>query len=90
MFKKILIILIKFYQKAFSFYNFGCCRFVPTCSNYAIEATERFGFFKGLILIFRRLLRCNIFSKKYGYDPVPQEFNILSIFKNKNIKSGEI
>ena len=79
--KRFVIVLIKFYQGAFSFYNLVCCRFVPTCSNYAIEAIERFGALKGLFLTVRRLLKCNIFSKKYGYDPVPREFSIFKKIK---------
>ena len=67
--KKILIWIIQLYQKIpFSIHN--SCRFVPTCSNYAIEAIERFGSIKGSYLTIRRILRCNPFGKS-GYDPVP-------------------
>jgi len=51
------------------------CRFTPTCSNYAVEALERFGIFKGLLLSVWRILRCNPFNKG-GEDPVPTEFTI--------------
>lgn len=49
------------------------CRFNPTCSNYGIEAISRFGAFKGSILTIKRIIRCNPFNRKSGYDPVPKE-----------------
>lgn len=69
--KKILIKMIRLYQKIpGDFHN--NCRFTPTCSNYAIEAIERFGSIKGSYLTVKRLLRCNPFGK-VGYDPVPKK-----------------
>ena len=47
-----------------------CCRFYPTCSQYALEALEKYGALKGGYLAVRRGLRCNPFHKG-GYDPVP-------------------
>ena len=47
------------------------CRFYPTCSSYAIEAVYKFGFFKGISLTSKRLVRCNPKNKECGYDPVP-------------------
>lgn len=67
--KKILIWIIQLYQKI-PFSSHNSCRFVPTCSNYAIEAIDRFGSIKGSYLTIRRILRCNPFGKS-GYDPVP-------------------
>ena len=46
------------------------CRHIPTCSNYAIEAIETYGSFKGTILSIKRILKCNPWGTK-GYDPVP-------------------
>ena len=67
--KKLSIKLIKIYQKLpITAHNY--CRYYPTCSNYAIEALNKYGFFKGWFLAIKRILRCNPFSKK-GYDPVP-------------------
>jgi len=69
--KKILIFLIKTYQMTISpRFSHGCCRFNPTCSQYAIEAIEIHGIFKGSLLAAWRILRCNPFSKG-GWDPVP-------------------
>lgn len=48
------------------------CRFTPTCSNYGIEAIEKYGSFKGSILTIKRIIRCNPFTKP-GYDPVPEK-----------------
>lgn len=70
--KKVLIGLIHFYQRAISAHTPPSCRFVPTCSAYAIEAIERFGAFKGTALAVWRILRCNPLCKG-GYDPVPEK-----------------
>ncbi|MCR4924936.1 MAG: membrane protein insertion efficiency factor YidD [Clostridiales bacterium] len=68
--KKIFIWLIRFYQKHISPLFPARCRYYPTCSNYALEAIERFGVFKGSLLALWRLLRCNPLWHG-GYDPVP-------------------
>ena len=69
--KKILIKMIKFYRKNISpLKKHATCIYTPTCSQYAIEAIEKYGAFKGGILAIWRILRCNPFSKG-GYDPVP-------------------
>ena len=62
--------LIRFYQICISPLKPSCCRFTPTCSQYALEAIEKYGALKGGWLAFRRILRCNPFHKG-GYDPVP-------------------
>ena len=72
--KHILIKMIKLYQKI-PFRSHIYCKFTPTCSNYAIEALTRYGFFKGSYLSIKRILRCNPFNKKNGYDPVPIKEN---------------
>ena len=69
--KKILIAIIKFYRKYLSGLKTTTrCIYVPTCSQYGIEAIEKYGAFKGGLLTVWRILRCNPFSKG-GYDPVP-------------------
>ncbi len=68
---KILLYIIGFYRRAISPNRPPCCRFTPTCSEYAAEAIRKYGAGKGTYLAVRRLLRCHPFSKKGGYDPVP-------------------
>ncbi len=67
--KKLLIRLIKFYRKYISPGRPSCCRFVPTCSQYALDAINKYGAFKGSALAVYRILRCNPFGK-CGHDPV--------------------
>ena len=69
--KKICIGLIKFYRKYLSGLKTApTCKYYPTCSQYALEAVEKYGALKGGLLAVWRILRCNPFSKG-GYDPVP-------------------
>jgi len=68
--KRLFIKLIRFYQKHISPAFPPCCRFTPTCSQYAIEAIEKYGALKGGALAVWRILRCNPFCRG-GYDPVP-------------------
>lgn len=65
-----MIYLIKLYQKIPGKFH-DSCRFVPTCSNYAIEAYQKYGFFIGTYLTIKRILKCNPWGG-YGYDPVPE------------------
>ncbi len=68
--KKFILGSIKFYQKHISPKFPPMCRFYPTCSNYAVQAIETHGAFKGTFLAIFRILRCNpLFAG--GYDPVP-------------------
>ena len=67
----IFIGLVKLYIKFISpLKRTGCCRYIPTCSQYALEALQKYGPFKGSYLAVRRILRCNPFHEG-GYDPVP-------------------
>ena len=68
--KSLLLRLIRFYRCRISPNKRACCRFVPTCSEYAMVAIDRFGALKGGWLALWRLLRCNPFCRG-GYDPVP-------------------
>ena len=68
--KTILIKLVKFYRKKISPGRPPCCRFTPTCSQYALEALEKYGAAKGSWLALKRVLKCHPFHKG-GYDPVP-------------------
>ena len=69
--KRILLALIRFYQRCISPYTPASCRFTPTCSAYAKEAIEKHGALKGGLLTLRRLLKCHPFYKGDPYDPVP-------------------
>ncbi len=69
--KKVLLALIRFYQKAVSPYFPARCRFRPTCSAYALEAIEKYGAGKGGYLALRRFLKCHPFYHGDIYDPVP-------------------
>ena len=68
--KRLLLWLIQFYRVAISPMHRPCCRYIPTCSQYAQQAIQEYGAIKGGYLALRRILRCNPFSKG-GYDPVP-------------------
>lgn len=72
--KSLLIGVLRFYKKFISpilTRSFGnACRFTPTCSEYTIEALEKFGVTKGLFLGFKRFSRCHPLGGS-GYDPVP-------------------
>ncbi|MDR1131421.1 MAG: membrane protein insertion efficiency factor YidD [Oscillospiraceae bacterium] len=71
--KRFLIALIRFYRKRISPHKQPCCRFVPTCSQYAVEALEKYGAAKGGWLALKRLSKCHPFhsAEHDFYDPVP-------------------
>ena len=66
-----VIFLIKFYRKFISPLKKPCCRFTPSCSQYALDAVREWGVCFGISLAIWRILRCNPFSAG-GYDPVPK------------------
>ncbi|MBI4513558.1 MAG: membrane protein insertion efficiency factor YidD [Gemmatimonadetes bacterium] len=70
MFKRLLIVCIRGYQSGIAPVLPPACRYMPSCSQYALEAIERHGAFRGLGLALRRLLRCHPFHPG-GFDPVP-------------------
>ena len=67
--KKVLILIIKGYQKFISPLFPPTCRFYPTCSTYFVQAVEKYGPFKGSLLGIKRILKCHPFHEG-GYDPL--------------------
>lgn len=70
--KRFLLACIRFYRRQISPRKPPCCRYIPTCSSYAVTAITRYGALKGGLMAVWRVLRCNPFSKG-GYDPVPED-----------------
>ena len=73
--KRLLIGLIHIYQKIPGPWH-QACRHVPTCSQYACEAIEKYGSIKGCFLSLKRIMRCNPWNHSAFYDPVPQRKEI--------------
>ena len=69
--KRFLLSALRFYKVQVSPVLPPACRYTPTCSEYAIEAVERYGPWRGSVMAIRRVLACNPFARG-GYDPVPQ------------------
>ncbi len=69
MMKEFLILMINFYRRFISPLKPPSCRFVPTCSEYAVLALKKHGVFKGSFFALRRILRCHPFNPG-GYDPI--------------------
>jgi len=74
MLRKIFLIPVYIYQRAISPFLPPSCRYMPTCSQYAVEAVMKHGIFKGGWLAFRRILRCHPWGGS-GFDPVPEVWN---------------
>lgn len=70
--KTLIHAFIRLYQIALSGWFGAACRFAPSCSHYALEATETHGALKGSLLALRRILRCHPWGGG-GYDPVPHK-----------------
>ncbi|MCL2562863.1 MAG: membrane protein insertion efficiency factor YidD [Oscillospiraceae bacterium] len=71
--KRVLIALVRFYRRSVSPGRPPSCRFLPTCSAYALEALEKYGAGRGSLLTLRRLSKCHPFRRQdcVEYDPVP-------------------
>lgn len=68
--KFLILTLIRFYRDWISPMKPPSCRFIPTCSEYALIAVQKYGALRGSILAIKRILRCHPFHRG-GYDPVP-------------------
>ena len=78
-FTKVLIKIIKGYKYLISPLIGHSCRYLPTCSEYSIDALKEFGFFKGLFMSIKRILTCHpikILGGGEGFDPVKKEIKI--------------
>ena len=69
--KRLLLALIGAYRKYISPCRPPCCRFIPTCSAYALEAVEKYGAFKGGALALRRILKCQPFHRQASIEILP-------------------
>ena len=67
---RVLIALVRFYRRRVSPLSGPACRFIPSCSAYALEALEKYGAARGGLLSLRRVFKCHPFHRG-GYDPVP-------------------
>ncbi len=70
--RAIAVSILRFYQHWISPAFGQRCRYYPSCSEYAVQAVQRFGILRGLVLAGWRLLRCNPFSRG-GFDPVEEQ-----------------
>ena len=70
---RVALLALRFYKAYLSLLFAGACRFEPTCSRYAYAAIERFGVARGSWLALKRLGRCQPFSGRFGFDPVPDD-----------------
>ena len=84
--KRVLIWLISFYRKYLSPLKSTKCPYFPSCSQYGLEAVQKYGAIKGGLISIWRILRCNPFSKG-GYDPVPSMKITMKTKKEKNVKT---
>ncbi len=81
--KRVFLFVIRFYQKYLSpLKRTGCCKYIPTCSEYAAQAITRYGALKGSVLALWRILRCNPFSAG-GIDPVPESMPKINLPRRK-------
>jgi putative membrane protein insertion efficiency factor len=76
---KAALAALRIYKVYLSVLFAGSCRFQPTCSRYTYEAIERFGVLRGSWMGLKRLLRCHPFSRKFGYDPVPEKMDAVAL-----------
>lgn len=80
--KRAMLASLRFYKRRISPLLLPACKYTPTCSEYAMQAVERYGAVYGGYLAARRLLRCHPFAKG-GYDPVPERVDTI-IRKDEN------
>jgi uncharacterized protein len=72
---RLALFALRFYKAYLSMLFAGNCRFQPTCSQYSYEVIERFGVARGVWLTLKRLAQCQPLSRRFGYDPVPENWS---------------
>jgi putative membrane protein insertion efficiency factor len=80
---------LRFYKAYLSLLIAGSCRYQPTCSQYTFEAIERFGVLRGSWLGSKRLMRCHPFSRRFGFDPVPEEWRVRDQQQDSPLSASE-
>ena len=83
---RVALLALRFYKAYLSMLLAGSCRFEPTCSQFTYQAVERYGVARGSWLGFKRLLRCQPLSRRFGFDPVPEEWP--GIFRGANFSDA--
>ena len=84
------LFVLSFYKAYLSVWFAGTCKYDPTCSRYAYDAIDRFGVLRGGWLALQRLLRCHPFTRKFGYDPVPEKWEKMRTNSDVMGKTGEV
>ncbi len=84
MFGRMILGVIRFYQRGISPYTRSSCRFSPTCSEYAAVAVERYGATRGSWLALKRILRCRPFGG-WGHDPVPENLDVARLNRRGSV-----
>ena len=72
----ILIVIIKIYRMFISPYLAPSCRYLPTCSEYAIDCLKTYGLIKGFFKATKRILSCHPFSKRESFDPLDKNIKV--------------
>jgi uncharacterized protein len=86
---RLALFALNSYKSYISFWFAGSCKFEPTCSRYMYEAIERFGVLRGVWLGTKRLLRCQPFSRKFGFDPVPEKWEEMTANVTVELNTSE-
>jgi putative membrane protein insertion efficiency factor len=87
---RVALFALNCYKAYFSVLFAGSCRFEPSCSRYAYEAIERFGVARGAWLGVKRLLRCHPLSRRFGFDPVPEKWEVMQSNSSVAVEARQV